>query len=85
MEVDVVVEVDLDVYEEYVLWGGDLVVDVVEGFGYGEEKVVDVVGEVDGDVDVGEVEVVVEINEVEGNDVVIDEFFEVFVWFFYVE
>ena len=39
---------------------------------YGKEEIADVVGDVDGNADVGEVEAVAEVNQADGDDVVGD-------------
>lgn len=53
------------------------VVDVVESLGRGEEEVTNVVGDVDGDANVGEMEAVAQANEGQADDVVTHKLLEV--------
>lgn len=77
LEVDVVTEVDPHGHEESEVRGDERVIDVVKSLGGGEEEVADVVGNVDSQADVGEVEAVAEADEGETDDVVGDELLEI--------
>lgn len=70
-------EVDPDADKDEEVGPDEGVVEVVEDLGGGEEEVADVVGGVDGDAHVGEVEAVAEGDEGEADDVVADELLEV--------
>lgn len=77
LQVDVVTEVDPDQHEQDEVGSNKGMVDVVERLGGREEEVADVVGDIDGETDVGEVEAVAKSNEGQTDDVVADQLLEV--------
>lgn len=77
LDVDVVTEVDPGGDEDEEVGDDEGVVEVVERLGGGEEEVADVVGDVDSNAHVGEVEAVAEANESQTDNVVADELLEV--------
>lgn len=77
LQVDDMTEVDPNTHEEDKVRTGEGVIEVVESLGGGEEEVTNVVGDVDGQADVGEVEAVAETDESQTDNVVTDELLEV--------
>ena len=77
LEINKVAEVDPGSHEDAVEGDGNGVIEVVESLGGREEKVGNIVGDVDGDANVGEVKAVAEEDERERDNVVADKLLEV--------
>lgn len=77
LEVEVVAEVDPSHHEDAKVRAHQGGVDVVERLGSGQEEVADVVGDIDGQTDVSEVEAVAEADESQSDNVVTNKLLEI--------
>lgn len=73
LEVDEVAQIDPGAHEDDEEGGEDGRVEIIEGLGGGKEPVTDIVRDVHGDADVGEVEAVAQPNERQGGNMVTDQ------------
>lgn len=78
LEVEVVTQVDPSDHEDSEIRAHERRVNVVERFGSCQEEVTNVVGDVDSQADVSEMEAVAQANESKGNNVMTNKFLKIF-------